>query len=736
MLSFLRTALFACLGWLINPALASAQAAIGAPSNTRPIANVAHIAISEAPTIDADLSDPVWAKATFIGELKQRLPNPGAPPTERTVVRVMYDENKLYFSIYAYDGEPDLLVVRAMARDGPLYTGDNVQIMLDPGLTRRNVYAFTMGPSGGRWDGLRLNRIEELPQWDTIWEGRARRVADGWVAEVAIPFRSISYVEGQSDWGFEFQRTIRRKAEVLRWSSTNPAISNFDYSESGTLTGITGVSQGLGLDIQPYVALRSKHDWQAQGDGAGISATAGGNAFYKITPSLTGTLTVNPDFSDAPLDIREVNTTRFSLFLPETRDFFLQDAGAFEFGGRPFRREMNDRLSANGRPFFSRNLGLVRGQQVSLIGGGKISGEHDGFGIGGLSVLTDRTPTSEGQLLSVLRITQPVFSQSKMGFIVTNGDPTGLTQNTVVGADFQYRDTTTFDATFQTDVYYERSYSNKVGDDNSYGLAFNYPNEPWFADFTVKEVGKNFAPALGFVNRNDIRLYDGTFGHRTRYRDRRDAFRTIDLYTRQQFFTDLDNRLQSRESRVGGEILTATDHTLAVDAVNSFERLTSPFTVPGNIVIPKGPYEWTNIFVHLQTSNGLPVAFVADLTCCSYYDGSIKQGHFQVNYRPSEYYEVQVVYDPSFIALPGGDVDIHVLSANAIVNFTPDMQLVMQAQYDNVSENFGFLGRFRWEFRPGSEIFVALGQSALIPGQAFRAQVTQFSFRIGHTLQF
>ncbi|MGH7555313.1 MAG: hypothetical protein ACREMQ_20105, partial [Longimicrobiales bacterium] len=450
------------------------------------------------------------------------------------------------------------------------------------------------------------------------------------------------------------------------------------------------------------------------------------------------TLTFNPDFSDAPLDIREVNTTRFSLFLPETRDFFLQDAGMFEFGGRPFRREAFDRQSNNGRPFFSRNLGLVRGEPVSLIAGGKLSGELAGFGIGALTVYTDETPTSrEGQLLSVVRMTRPVFSQSKLGFIFTNGDPTGLTDNTVVGGDFQYRDNTTIRGkTIQADVYYERSFSDTRGEDDSFGLALNFPNEPWFADFVFKEVGEDFFPALGFVNRTGIRLYDGTIGHRLRFRGGDDFLRTFDVYTRNQVYTDLNDRLETRDSRLGVDFVTARDHNLTVEAVDAFESLATPFSVPGDLVVPPGDYRWTNVFVHLQTSNGLPLFLTADVTCCSYYNGTIVQGHFVLNYRPSQFYELQVVYDPSFIELPGGDVDIHVAALNGIVNFTPDMQFAMQAQYDNISENFAFLGRFRWEFRPGSEIFIALGQTATIADRQFLAQRTQFSFRLGHTLRF
>jgi hypothetical protein len=710
----------------------------------RPIARASRIETMEAPTIDGDISDLAWAKSTVIDDIRQRQPDPGAPATERTVVRVMYDANNLYFSVYAYDSVPDEVVVRSRARDGQILTGDNIQIILDPGQTRRNSYLFMMGPSGGRYDALRLNNVEELPQWDTLWEGRAMRVPDGWVAEIAIPFRNLSYEPGQTEWGFEFTRYIRRKAEIVRWSSTNPAIELNDVSEAGTLTGITAVTPGVGLDVQPYVALRTQHDWSLPDDGAGLSGTGGGNIFYRLTPALTGTLTFNPDFSDAPLDERQVNTTRFSLFFPETREFFLQDAGNFEFGGRGFRRTNFDRQSSNGRPFFSRNLGLVEGQPVTLIAGGKLSGEYGGFNIGALSVLTDETPTSPGQVLSVARVTHPVFSQSRVGFIFTNGDPTGVTRNTLAGLDFNYRDTETIPGkTLQADLYYERSFSNTFGDDDSYGVALNYPNEPWSGEFTYKVVGQNFYPALGFVNRNGVTLYDGTVAYLARFRGPDAFLRTFEIQTRGQFVTDLSNRLLDSEIRIGPRIFTAADNDFQVHLVQSYERIDVPFTLPTGVVVLAGAYEWTNFAWHMSTNQGRPVQVHFDFNCCSLYDGQGIRPRIDFYYRPNEVFELELNYEPNFIRLPTGNVDIHVGAITGIVNFTPDMQLVMQAQYDNISGNFGFLGRYRWEFRPGTELLVALGQTAYIPGTGLppagtsaEFQATQLSIRLMHTFLF
>jgi hypothetical protein len=719
----------ACFGWPGCPHPAPT------PSDLHPTARAERIDPRDAPTIDADLSDAAWAKARVITEFKQLMPDPGGMPTERTVLRVMFDQNNLYFGIYAYDSQPDQVIVRSMSRDGEVTTGDNIQIALDPGLTRRNSYAFIIGPAGGRWDGLRLNNIEELSEWNTIWEARTRRVTDGWVAEIAIPFRSISYVEGDEGWGFEFTRSIRRKNETVRWSSLNPALPLADISEAGTLTGISDVNEGLGIDLVPYAALRAKHDWSAANEGAGISGTMGGNMFYKITPALTGTLTINPDFSDAPLDAREVNTTRFSLFLPETRAFFLQDAGNFEFGGHPFRRTNFDRVSNNGRPFFSRNLGLVKGTPVSLVAGGKLSGQYEDYNIGAVSVFTDRTPTSPGQVLSVARVTKQ-FGQSRAGFIFTHGDPTGLTDNTVAGGDIQYRSTLFGEKPFAADLYYERSFSSKLGNDDSYGLGLNYPNEPWGGDFIFKNIGSNFMPALGFLNRPGIRYYEADVKHLTRYRDRSAFLRTFELETRHEIYTDLHGNLDSREDRAQVQILTQGETSFAIEAQNSFDRVDVPFALPHNVVIPAGKYTWSSGFAHFRTSAALPLAAHLDAWCCDYYNGSEWRVRTELFLKLSEVYEVEADYDTSFIRLPTGRVDIQIISLSGLFNFTPDMQFAVQAQYDNDSQGFGFLGRFRWEFRPGSEILIVLGQSAVVPGTDFRFQTTQFSFRISHTLQF
>jgi len=706
------------------------------PPFMRPSVRAVRIDPTEAPTIDGDLSDPVWAKAAVIDKFTQRSPNPYEPATERTAVRIIYDENNLYVSFYNYDSRPDQIVIRNMQRDGQVYTSDSVMLYLDPGQTRRNAYNFEIGASGGRTDQLELNNTQELREWNTIWTARSRVVQDGWVAEFAIPFKSLSYEPGQTTWGFEVARRIYHKNERVHWSGFNPALDFPDVSMTGDLVGIQNVSQGIGLDVKVYGAFKAKHDWQLKDDGAGLSFTPGGSAFYKVTPALTDTLTVNPDFSDAPLDIRQVNTTRFSLFTPETRDFFLQDVAAFEFGGRSFGRNSQDRVSNNGRPFFSRNIGLVQGQPVSLTVGDKLSGQFAGFDVGVFSVLTDSTPAGEpGQLLSVARVTHPVLAESKIGFVLTNGDPTGLTDNTVAGLDFQYRDSNVFGGkVLQADAYYMKSISSRAGDDHSAAFALNFPNEPWSGDILIKQIGRNFTPALGFVNRTAIRQYTGTVARLARYRT--GFLNTLEFGTDFEFITNLDGLLESRENSAFARARSRIGDTVTVRMIDSFENVPVPFLVANSVPVLPGKYEWQNFDVATRTFSGRLFTLNGNVTCCSFYNGSAVHPKAEVIIRPSIYFEINVTYEGNFIRLPTGNVDIHLATTNAVVNITPDMQMTLQGQYDNISKNFGFSARYRWEYVPGNEIFVGLGQSALIDPRGFVAQTTQATIRIGHTFRF
>jgi len=682
-----------------------------------------------APKIDGDLSDPAWQKATVISEFYQLEPNEGAPASERTEVRILYDENNLYFAVKAFDSNPSEINASIKARDGQLGKDDLIRIYLDPQQSRRDGYAFEINPLGARTDAIIQNNSSFLIEWDTIWHAHSRIVADGWVTEVAIPFRSISYDAARTDWGFDFFRLIRRKSERIRWSQISRQMSSVDISRSGSMLGISDTHQGLGLDIQAYGSLRFKHEWEIPREDD-LSFEPSGNLYYKLTPSLTGTLTFNTDFSDTPLDDRQINTGRFGLFFPETRDFFLQDAAVFEFGGD------NLCCDVNGIPFFSRNIGLVNGQPVDIVAGGKLSGQLGKLGVGGLLVRTEGTDTTDAQTLSAARITHQVLDQSKIGIVFTNGDPTGATENTVAGADFQYRNSTWFDGdTLKADFYYERSFSDVYGDDDSFGASIAFPNEPLSFRHTFKEVGENYFPALGFVNRPAIRNYNGNVVWHQALNGET-FMRWWEVGTWYDFTTDLNNNLESRENGIWGGFLAQSMDSAFLNIYNSYENVLFPFFLPKGVEVPAGEYEWTNATLSLESSPSRPISFNVEVACCSFFGGDRLRTFAAMNWRPTSTLDIGLQHQFQNISLPTGDVEIQIYAMNLSINFTPDMQLRTQVQYDNISETFGLSSRYRWEFEPGSELFVSLGESGeLLHGNHYRSDTTQASIRIGHLVR-
>ncbi|HEY0281946.1 MAG TPA: carbohydrate binding family 9 domain-containing protein, partial [Rhizomicrobium sp.] len=620
----------------------------------RPTAQATRIDASQAPVIDGDISDPVWSKAQPIDELYQLEPNEGAAASERTVVRILHDENNLYFAIMAFDTEPGRITARIKQRDASIDRDDIIRIYLDPDMTRRNAFIFEVNPLGARRDGLIQNNSTMLYEWNTMWSAEARILPTGWSVEVAIPFRSISYGK-RSDWGFDFYRLVRRKNERIRWSSINTTIATQDVTQSGTLTGIGGIHEGLGLDVQAFALARYTKVWDAPGDGSGLSVRPSGNIFYKVTPSLTGTLTYNTDFSDAPLDQRKVNISRFSLFYPERRDFFLQDAAAFEFGGLA----LGVNQDPNAAPFISRRIGIVNNEAVNILGGAKISGQHDGFGIGALSVLTAGGAGAGEQLLSTARVTMPVLSEAKLGLIVTNGDPSGLSSNTLAGGDFQFHDSAFFgNKIVQGDFYYERSFSSVAGQDDSFGVNLNFPNEPWNGYFRFKQVGENFDPALGFVSRPGIRDYQGDIVHRQRFSDSAIRWWDVGLWT--EFTTGLNNEIQSRYNYdVWTSAYTEAGDYFQVEAWEDYENVPS-FSLPRGIAVPAGEYTFSVLRLRTETAPGRFLSGVVDVQAGGFYGGRLLQTDTTVNLNPNDTYTFSARHIMQQISLPAGKVAIHV----------------------------------------------------------------------------
>jgi hypothetical protein len=716
----------------IDPTGARAAAADSA-SRQRPEATAIRIDGAEAPRIDGDLSDPVWQQAPAIDDFRQVDPQPLAPATERTEVRFLYDADQLYVAIYCHDSEPDRITANVRERDGMLPRDDFVRVVLDPQLSRRNGYAFEINPEGARTDALLQNNSDFLVTWNMIWEGQARRVADGWTAEMALPFRGLSYPGGGGDWGLDVLRQIRRKSEFVRWAATPAGVPDLDISLAGTLRDLSDLPGGGKLDLQAYGAVRYGRDW---GDSHydRLLGQPSATLYYKLTSALTATLTANTDFSDAPLDNRRVNTGRFALFDPETREFFLQDAAAFSFGGMNFHAE------PNGSPFFSRRIGMVDGQTTRLTAGGKLSGDAGPVSLGALGVRTRAQDGVAAQQLSVARLSTPVLQESAVGMIVTHGDPLGGDSNTVAGADFRFRDSDIGDGRrLLADGFFERSMSGgDSGSDSAWGAVMSLPNEPWSFYGAYKQIGREFRPALGFVNRAGIR---DAFAEIERvWRPQRGLLQLLKVGVDHNTVAGVDGRLQSRntapylvaENRAGDEFEFA--------ALSEYEHLAEAFTLPGGSVIPAGEHSWWHAKAHLTTSSARRLFLSWNVDCCRFFNGRMFGNDVELTWRPVTLVELSVHYVIDDLRLPGGDEQIRVGQAALSLNFTPDMQLRSQLQYDSVSQLMSALLRYRWEYAPGAELFAALGEAALASGSppslSYHSAGSEVLVRLGHRFQF
>tara|TARA_Y100000052_G_scaffold27195_1_gene34082 strand:+ start:1568 stop:3766 length:2199 start_codon:yes stop_codon:yes gene_type:complete len=702
------------------------------PTSYIPSVQPTRITADEAPVIDGVLDDPVWAKAAVIDEFWQVAPELAAP-SEKTEMYFAYDSEALYVAIMAYDEQPEKIINRIMTRDGEVYRDDMIRFYIDPYNTGLGGFGFDVNAQGARADRIIQRGRPPIDEWDTIWDSEGQITEDGWVLEMVIPFRSISFdPENSEGWGLLITRELAHKNEEIRWSNIDPGVNKFDFRQPGRLVGIQDIEQGLGLDVELLGTVIANRDWTTTPRDNDIRLEPSANIYYKFTPSLTGLLTLNSDFSDTPLDARQVNTGRFSLFQPETRDFFLQDAAVFEFAGDTFSR------SPNGRPFFSRRIGIVGGQQVDLSTGLKLSGELKGIELGVLSAKMGEGNNLDSQTLSVARASIDVLDNSRLGFIATNGDPTGNTNNSLIGSDFIYRTNGLFGGGFmQATAYFMRSLSS-LGDDDSFGAKLSYPNDKWSWEVSAQQIGEDFRPALGFVNRPGVNDYNANW-HR-RFRTTGSWYQYWQIGSSHDVVTDLNGNLQTRKNSLNFNLDLATTDQVNLRAYEGEEVVMTPFSLPTGIIVPNGEYSANGFYAMLRSSFSRPHGTQSDITIEEYFGGERFKFKLNGSVRPSKFWNIDLTWERDDISVPNGDVTVNIYSMNSTVNFSSDISVETQAQYDNISDAFSLFSRMRWEVRPQTEVFLSAGHGAIIDYDTFprdfESLQTQFVLRFGNRFQF
>src|SRR5262245_39939990 len=731
-----------------SAALVVALATIDAQEPSRPRA--VSTRISEPPRIDGRLDDAAWQLATPIGELTQFEPQLGVPPSEATEVRFVHDADHLYMSIRCFDREPWRIVNTTRARDALLEVDDRVEIVFDTFLDRRNAFFFQINPGGSKGDALVTNNGANFNKpWDGIWDGAALVDDLGWSAELALPFKTLNFAPGQTTWGFNIERFIGKNREEARWANASREHSLFNIYRSGGLGGLSDIRQGIGLDVVPFFVSHWRNERDQDGDGEPdasdktLTGEPGFDLFYKIIPSLTFSLTVNTDFAETEVDERQINLTRFPLFFPERRDFFLKEAGAFTFGF--------DVQSVI--PFFSRRIGLSpEGEEVPILAGAKLTGRAGDYGIGVLDVQTDELDDLDGQNLFAGRITKNVGKQSTVGGIVTRGNPEGTEpdgepggtgRNAVYGVDFTNRASVfSGDRDLITTGFFLYSDSEDVtGEQSSFGLEVQAPGDYLSWQLGALEIQEDFDAALGFVPRPDVRRYAG--GITLQPRPEVTGVRQLEFSLDTVVFTDTDGELETwtTELQPFGVFFESGDG-LRVEVVQTHDELTDPFLihdedgVADDVTIPPGEYDYTRARFELETAERRPLSTALVLEGGEFFDGDLNGYGVALVWHPGPLFDGQCSYNRNDVSLPDGDFDTQIAELRANFSFSPELSWNNFVQWDNESDTFGVQSRLRWIPVPEQEVFLVWNETLESDSSSSAPLSQELSFKITYAFRF
>ena len=692
---------------------AGAQQPAPAPapeSGVRPIVEAARLASGESIELDGRLDEAVWSRALPAKDFIQIDPSNGRPATERTEVRIAFDADALYMGVTAFDSDPDGWLGFERRRDQFLGADDRFMWTIDTFMDARSGYFFEMNPSGlmaDSWFGINGDNR----QWDGIWDARARRSEIGWILEIKIPFRTLNFNPNSDTWGINFQRTVRRKNEDSIWTGWARNQGLRRMTNAGHVTGIRNVTQGRGLDIKPYGLFTSQ---ASPGRGSGSfdgEATAGLDLFYNPTPLVRANLTVNTDFAQTEVDQRQVNLTRYSLFFPEKRDFFLDGSIFFDFGS-----PTNADLRIN--PFFSRRIGLSSaGTPQKIDFGTKVTGQMGGQDVGLLHVRTGEDEGIAGEDFTVARVKRRIFTQSYIGAMYTRRD--ARAGGLAIGLDEDPRHTAGLDASFRTSRFLGSEnlettawllHATRPGvssGNSSFGGTVNYPNDLWNARVDASEVQRNFDPGVGFVTRRNYRRYVPTLAYAPRPNNH--------PYIRQFTFaggmdvqTNLDNDLLARsfDATVVQMSLHSGDNVTFATS-RRYERLDAPFTLSRGITLPIGAdYGFTRWRINGQTANRRVLAFNGRYEAGDFYSGSRVERVANLTLRARPGLIVYMTGEWNSVTLPEGDFSTRLYRVVGETQFSPFMALVNNVQYDTQSAVLGWQSRLRWIITPGNDLYV------------------------------
>lgn len=701
------------------------------------------IRVDTPPVIDGKLDEAVWQLAQPISDFHQTRPGNQTAPSESTEVYVLYDDDALYIGARMADSNPELIAAPVIRHGQGLGSDDRLVVILDPFNTRRTGYRFETNLNGVRHDALYTSVNSFQLEWNTIWATATSTYDNGWIAELEIPFKSLPFDPNIDTWGFNFGRGIRRRGEEMAWVSHN---RTYNPSISGLVTGLEGMDQGLGLDLVPSFSMNRHKQFIVDSNETNMDPSL--DVFYRLTPSLNAALTINTDFSATEVDNRQVNLTRFNLFFPEKRDFFLNDSDLFQFGGiGGFGGNSAESRGSreNARPYFSRKLGLSQsGAPVDIRYGGRISGRVGRWNIGTLAIRQDAFGAVDASDLLISRVSANVLRESSVGFILTDGDPASNRDNSVYGVDFRYLNTRLRSGqVVEADVWLQKSDTpGLAGDDEAYGLGLRSPNNTGLrGGLGFKEVQRNFNPAMGYINRSNIRDYTADVGYTHFFRDSflQSAYFGVDA----QRINVIDGGLQSQVLALRLlELDTNSRDRLSLGYQRNKEVVLTPFAVyrapDRSVFIPAGSYSFDESSVSVSTAGQREFSGRLSVSNGDFYNGTRNNINGSLSWTQSRNFVMSMSYDWNDISLPQGDFITRLTSLSTQVAFSSTLYWVSLVQYDNLSEEIGVNTRLQWIPRAGQEGFIVLNYNLQDKDKnnAFEAASSDLAVKFKYTFRF
>ena len=675
--------------------------------------------------VDGNLDEDIYRTIMPMSDFVQYEPHGNMPATERTEVWISFDQDNIYVSMRAAESEPTRMIVNEMRRDSPaLLQNEYFQFDFDTFYDRRNAVTFQFNPIGGRMDGQVSNETFYNGDWNPIWRLAVRRVPDGgWTAEAAVPFKSLRFKPGQAQiWGFQALRVNRWKNEMSFLTRLSPGLATKAFqqaSQYATLVGVDVPARGRALDLKPFVNSNLTSDLGASPQVRNAVGTEVGlDAKYGVTQNLTADFTYNTDFAQVEADEQQVNLSRFSLFFPEKRDFFLENHGVFTFASG-LGNISNGNHPDTPTLFYTRRIGLDHGHEVPIEAGGRLSGRVGRYSLGLLNIQTGGVgqygiPSAN---FGVARIKRDILRRSTIGALVTRRSRTS--SGTGAAETFGLDAGLAFFRNLYFNLFWGRTPTpDHRGDDQTYRMQSNYNADRYGLIFERLRVGDNFDPQVGFLRRDNFlkSRVQARFSPRP---VRMKAVRKFSYSVAAIAFRNGAGEREALERSLDFSAEFQTSDRLQLTADPNVDVLAAPFTIARNVIVPPGRYSNTTAAGSFFFGQQRHVSGLLTFEAGSFYGGTRRALTYNAaRVNLSQHLAVEPGASFNRVRLPYGDFTAGLASARATYTVTPLMFASGLVQYNSSTNSFSTNVRFRWEYQPGSEVFLVYNDSrdTLQPG--------------------